>query len=190
MQPAARTIAHDDPPPPFVNLSRRTFIAAGTLGAIALATAAWIKGPHAPPSGVSRRTLDADAEALLGAVVPVLLAGALPEAPADRQRAIAETLSGIDIAIAGLPPSAQAELGQLFALLVLPPVRLALARVTAPWPEAAPDQVRRFLDRCRGSSWTLLRAAYDALHQLTYAAWYGNPHAWPGIGYDGPPPIG
>jgi hypothetical protein len=173
-----------------VILSRRTFIAAGIVGAVALATAGWLKGPHAPPSGARRRTLDADAEAILGAVVPVLLDGALPEAPEARQRMIAETLTAIDIAIAGLPPAAQSELSQLFALLALPPVRLGLARIAAPWPSAAPADVRVCLDRFRESSWSLQRATYDALHQLTFAAWYGNPQAWPAIGYAGPPSLG
>jgi hypothetical protein len=177
-------------PAPFVNLSRRTFLAAGLVGAAALGIAGWLKGPHAPTSGIPRRTLDADAEALLAAVVPVLLAGALPAEPRDRRAAVAETLTGIDIAIAGLPPAAQHEIGQLFALLSLPPVRLSFARVSAPWHEASPDDVRKFLDRCRESTWMLPRAAYDAMHQLTFAAWYGNPRAWSGIGYGGPPALG
>ena len=32
-----------------VIISRRTFIAVGVMGAVALATAGWLKGPHAPP---------------------------------------------------------------------------------------------------------------------------------------------
>lgn len=171
-------------------LSRRTFIATGIVGAVALAAAAWLKGPHAPPSGIARRALDADGEALFGAVAPVLLAGALPEAPVERAQALAETITGIDAAIAGLPIAAQAELAQLLALLALPPVRLGLARVSQPWAQADPADVRRFLDRCRDSPVTMLRAAYDALHKLTFAAWYGNPRSWPAIGYDGPPSLG
>ena len=129
------------PPYLILTISRRTFIKAGLVGAVALATAGWLKGPHAPPSGIPRRTLDADAEAILAAMVPVLLDGALPSAPDARQRALAETLTSIDVAIAGLPPAAQAELAQLFALLALPPVRLGLARVAAPWPQAAPATI-------------------------------------------------
>ena len=99
--------------------------------------------------------------------------------------------TSIDIAIAGLPLAAQAELAQLFALLALPPVRLGLARVAAPWPQAAPADVRRCASIAFARArWALPRAAYDALHQLTFAAWYGNPQAWPAIGYDGPPAIG
>ena len=170
-------------------LSRRTFIAAGIVGTAALVTAGWLKGPHAPPSAEPRRALDADAEAIMRAVVPVLLAGALPEDRAQRSAAVGETLSAIDQAIAGLPAAAQKELAELFALLALPPARLALARVGAPWPQAAVADVRAFLDRFRDSGFTLLRAAYRAMHELTFAAWYGNPRAWPAIGYPGPPPL-
>lgn len=174
----------------FVNISRRTFIVTGTAGALALATAAWLRGPHAPASPVAREALDADAEALFGAVAPVLLAGAWPEDPAGRELARRETLAGIDRAVAGLPPSSRSELGELVALLSLPPVRLGLAGVHGGWHEASPVAVRRFLDRLRGSAFLLPRAAYDALHALVFAAWYGNPRAWPAIGYEGPPSFG
>ena len=170
-------------------ISRRSFLAAGVLGATALAAASWLRSPHAPPGDVSLHALDADAQAILGAVVPVLLAGALPGEAAARQAAIADTLRGIDVAVAGLTPSAQEELRQLFALLALPPTRLALARVSSPWDQATTKEVREFLDRFRGSSFALLRSAYGALHQLTFAAWYGNPASWPRIGYEGPPDL-
>ncbi len=173
-----------------MNRSRRTFIVAGVAGAAALGLAAWLKGPHAPASGVPRRALDADGEALFAAVIPVLLAGALPRAPAERAAAIDETLAGVDLAVSGLPLAAQAELAQLIALLALPPVRWSFARVTSPWRDAPPAQVRAFLDRIRDSSLALPRTAYDALHQLTFAAWYGNTRSWPALGYDGPPALG
>ena len=112
-----------------------------------------------------------------------------PTDRAQRSAAVGETLAAIDQAIAGLPAAAQKELAELFALLALPPVRLALARVGAPWPQASAADVRAFLDRFRDSGFTLLRAAYGAMHELTFAAWYGNPRAWPAIGYPGPPPL-
>ena len=170
-------------------ISRRTFITAGVLGATALVTARWLRGPHAPPGDATLRALDADAQAILRAMVPVMLAGALPAGAAAKRQAIADTVRGIDVAVAGLPPSTQEELNQLFALLALPPGRLAIARVTRPWNEAPEADVRACLDRFRGSSLTLLRSAYGALHQLTFAAWYGNPASWPSIGYPGPPEL-
>ncbi len=170
-------------------ISRRTFLTAGVLGATALVAARWLRSPHAPPGNGALRALDADAQAILGAVVPVLLDGALPVAAAARKAAIDDTLRGIDVAVAGLAPSAQEELRQLFALLALPPARLALARVSVPWNEAPPAEVRAFLRRFRGSSLMLLRSAYGALHELTFAAWYGNPASWTRIGYPGPPDL-
>jgi hypothetical protein len=170
-------------------ISRRTFITTGILGAAALATAHWLRGPHAPAGDASLRVLDADAQAIMGALVPVLLAGALPVAADARTQAVAATVRGIDMAITGLWPSAQDELRQLFALLALPPARLAIARVSEPWDRASEADVRACLDRFRGSSLTLLRSAYAALHQLTFAAWYGNPASWARIGYPGPPEL-
>jgi hypothetical protein len=172
-----------------LRISRRTFIAAGVVGAAALVTAGWLKGPHAPPSPVPRGALDADGEAIMAAVIPVLLAGAWPDTPPAQQAALARTLAAVDVAIAGLPPASQAELAQLFALLALPPVRLGLARVAAPWPQAAPHEVRAFLDRFRDSSLMLPRSAYAAFHELVFAAWYGDPQAWTAIGYPGPPAL-
>ena len=170
-------------------ISRRTFITTGIFGAAALATAYWLRGPHAPAGDASLRVLDADAQAIMGAIVPVLLAGALPAAANARMQAVAATVRGIDTAITGLSPSAQDELRQLFALLALPPARLAIARVSAPWNQASEADVRACLDRFRGSSLTLLRSAYAAMHQLTFAAWYGNPASWVRIGYPGPPEL-
>ncbi len=170
-------------------ISRRTFITAGLLGVTALATARWLRGPHSPPGDASLPMLDADAQAILRAIVPVLLAGALPTEGVARRLAVAETVRGIDVAVAGLAPAAQEELRQLFALLALPPARLAIARVPSPWNEASEADVRACIDRFRRSSFQLLRSAYGALHQLTFGAWYGNPPSWPRIGYPGPPDL-
>ena len=172
-----------------MTLSRRTFVAAGLIGAAALATASWLRGPHVPAHAHARRALDTDGEAIFAAVAPVLLDGALPTDKSGRDAALERTLAGIDTAIAGLSPAAQAELAELIALLALPPVRLGIARVSDPWSAASAADVRRFLDTCRASRFTLMRAAYDALHDLTFAAWYGNPDAWPAIGYPGPPAL-
>ena len=172
-----------------LKLNRRTFLAVGVAGAGALAIAGWLRRSPAPTAGSAASNISPDGQAILRAIVPVLLHGALPQEPAARAAAIAQTLAALDTAIGGLPAAAQAELAQLFDLLSLPPVRLAVARIDAPWAQAAPDQVRACLDRFRGSSLQLLRASYDALHQLTFAAWYGNPQAWAAIGYPGPPAL-
>lgn len=170
-------------------ISRRTFIAAGVAGTVALVAAQWLRRPESDATLATRRAFDANGETIMFAVAPVLLAGVLPAADGERKVAIAQTLTDIDAAIAGLPRGAQAELAQLFALLALPPTRIVFAGIMAPWPEAPADDVRAFLDRFRASAWTLKRSAYDALHELVFASWYGNPRSWPATGYDGPPAL-
>jgi hypothetical protein len=173
--------------------SRRTFLAAGVAGGIALGFAWWWRDrPAFVPGGAgvdALTALDRSAPAIVAAIVPVLLAGALPAADPERRSAIDETTLNVGRAIAGLPPAAQQELGELFALLGFGPARIALARVVAPWNEADHDEVAAFLERWRVSGFLLLRSAYDALHQIVLAAWYGNPRSWPAIGYPGPPNI-
>ena len=171
-----------------MNTSRRTFIAVGVAGAAVLAAAQFL------PRGSSRRNpslkaLDAEGEAIVAAIVPAMLAGALPEGVDARADAIRETISAIDDAILGLPPRARKELEQLFALLASAAGRFALARTTESWTAMTLADVQAFLERLRASRWSLLRAAYDALHQLVMASWYGNPRAWAAIGYAGPPAL-
>jgi hypothetical protein len=175
-------------------ITRRTFLIVGAGGAAALAAAYWLRhkpdaGPAAP-GATPWAGLDPQARDVVAAITPVLLEGALPAAGSDRQAALDQTIDDVGRAIAGLTPSARDELGQLFALLAFAPARVLLARVSAPWREAAPADVGAFLDRWRDSRWALQRSAYDAFHQLVFAAWYGNPRSWPATGYGGPPSIG
>ena len=167
-------------------MRRRTFLAVGAASAATLAAAGWWSWLR-KPGAVAARVLDDDASAIVAAIVPAMLAGALPETGPARDVAIREVVAGVDKAISGLPPHARAEIRELFALLALAPARRAFAGVAAPWSEASVDEVAAFLDRWRGSGWALKRSAYDALHQLIIAAWYGNPRSWASIGYDGPP---
>jgi len=173
--------------------TRRSFLVAGLAGGAALAAAHWLRGTRepGPVSGpnAALAALDAGAPMIIAAIVPVMLDGALPEEAAARQAAVAETVAGVARAVGGLSPAAQKELAELFSLLALPPTRIALAGVTTPWAEASSAAVAAFLERWRGSRWMLLRSAYDGLHQLILAAWYGNPRSWPSIGYPGPPAI-
>lgn len=168
-----------------MNLSRRIFIFVGVAGAAALVAARFL-----PRSTPATSALGTDGATVMTAVVPVMLGDALPPAGEARNAALRETLAALDGAIAGLAPRARKELADLFALLVLPPARWSLAHTTAPWSEATAEDVGAFLARLRDSRIGLLRAAYDALHQLVMAAWYGNPRAWQAIGYPGPPRLG
>ena len=179
---------------PTSQLSRRRFLTMGIGGAAALVCARWLYSRDEAPDASAKawEWLDGRRSTIIAAIVPVMLAGALPEHAREGARAAtarAEVIAGIDRAIAGLPPSVRDEIGDLFALLAFAPARCLLAGVWSPWERASPDEVANFLARWHGSRFALLRSAYDALHQITYAAWYGNPRSWQAIGYAGPPAL-
>jgi len=181
-------LPNPDPAPLLV--SRRTLLKIGVAGGAALLLA---RGLYTAASAASdtptAQRLDADARAILAAVTPVMLAGALP-AGADGATALREALAGIEQAIGGLPPAARKELEELFSLLAFAPTRCLVAGVWKPWPEATRESVAAFLASWRESRFSLLRAAYGALHQIILGAWYGMPRAWGPIGYPGPPSLG
>ncbi|HEY1326420.1 MAG TPA: hypothetical protein VGI14_05745 [Casimicrobiaceae bacterium] len=167
-------------------MDRRAFLVTGTLGGAALVAGGWLHFSRYRSRAV---TLDTDARAIVTAMVPAFLAGALPD-DARRADAIRETVDGVAQAIRGLPPATRAEVAQLFGLLGFAPARIAMTRLWSDWPRARTSDVQAALDRWQASRSSLLRSAYDGLHQLILAAWYGNPRAWPAIGYAGPPRLG
>jgi hypothetical protein len=128
--------------------------------------------------------LDDEDRAIVAAIAPVLLAGALPS-----RDAIEQVVRGTDVAIVGLPLSVRAEIRQLFGVLRFPPSRMLAAGIWHPWHSATEAEIGQFLQRWRYSGIVQLRSAYDALHQLLMAAWYGNGESWSAIGYSGPPRV-
>lgn len=172
-------------------LTRRQFIKAGLVGGLALSAAGLFYSrslKEAPATAVPRR-LTFQERAIVAALVPAILAGVLPEAGEARAKAVAQTVDGVGVAIAGLSAAAQKELAELFALLGIAPARVLLARLWPGWEAAAPAEVAAFLQGWRTSRFALLRSAYAALHDLVLGAWYGNPDNWQAIGYPGPPEI-
>jgi len=152
-----------------------------------LVAARWLR-PPLPQSATAGLT--ADAADVMRAIAAAMLDGALPGDATTRRAAIDETVDAVGTAIAGLPPLAREELATLFALLAFAPLRVAFANVDTGWRDADVAATNAFLDRLQTSRWSVKRVAYDALHQLTFAAWYANPRTWPSIGYPGPPTLG
>ena len=172
-------------------MRRRHFIQAGVCGAALLALARWIDRPlEAASLPAPRHFLDARGMKTVGALVPVVLAGALPADEAARRVAIGEIVAAFDRAVTGLAIPVQQEIGELFSFLHTPPLRVAFAGLWAPVEESTPQQLVEFLGRWRDSPFALQRASYRALTQLIQAAWYGNPASWASIGYAGPPALG
>jgi hypothetical protein len=166
-------------------ISRRAFLTRGALAALALAGAgALVRFTQRP---AARFTLDGEARVALGAIVPAMLAGALPDEPAAKSAAAAAAVGRVHQAILGLPLAAQQEIQDLFGLLALAPARRFLAGVPDGWAGADPGQVAAFLQGWRLHRLALLQVAYHALHDLVLGAWYADPSAWAAIGYPGPP---
>ncbi|MHB8178507.1 MAG: hypothetical protein ACYDA5_07665 [Vulcanimicrobiaceae bacterium] len=128
--------------------------------------------------------LDEEDRAIVAAIAPVMLAGALPAG------AVEQVVRGTDVAIAGLPLHVRAQIRQLFGVLRFPLTRMFVAGIWHPWHSANAGEIAAFLQHWRYSPVVQLRSAYDALHQLLMAAWYGNEQAWPPTGYPGPPKVG
>lgn len=165
-------------------LPRRTFLKAGALAALALAAGGGIyRFTHATPG---RFVLDGETRAAIDAIVPAMLAGALPQQPAARGAAIAGATERVHQTILGLPLATQKEIADLFGLLALGPARRFVAGVPDSWAAASTEQVGAFLQGWRRNRFAMLQVAYHALHDLVLGAWYADASAWPAIGYPGP----
>jgi hypothetical protein len=170
--------------------SRRQFLKAGLAAGVVLAGAGWIASRRGRGPVPGLHWLDERSAAIVTALVPVLLEGALPATGPERAEAIRETVEAFDRAVSGLAPAVQEEIAQLFSLLALAAGRFVVAGVRSAWAEATRDEIAAFLSRWRTSRFGLLRSGYQALAQLVLAAWYGNSRSWAGIAYPGPPSLG
>ena len=175
-------------------MTRRQLIQTGIAGAVVLAVAdvgyQLFDDGHSvvADDGYVYRVLSAQGRVIVAAIAPAMLAGALPSI--DVAAAIRDVVRGFDTAVSGLTPSVQGEVQQLLSLLGFPITRWLVAGIGVQWHAATLEQVSAFLTRWRFSNVSMLRSAYDALHQLVNAAWYGGGQSWPSIGYPGPPKVG
>ncbi len=157
--------------------TRRQFLQVGLAGTIVLLTVPVLSRPGATP------------RAAIGALVPVVLAGSLPEEPAARSRAVREVVEAFERAVAGMSPAVQEEIAQLLGLLTFAPTRILFTGLASRVESSSPEALAAFLERWRISRFDLLRAGYQALTQLIQASWFDNPSAWAAIGYPGPPAL-
>lgn len=166
--------------------NRRTFLKVGALAALTLAAGGGIYRATHPSGPLQRFVLDGEARAAIDAIVPAMLAGALPTGAAQRSAAIGATTERVHQAIRGLPLGAQKEVQDLFGLLALAPARRVLTGISGGWASATPEQVTVFLQEWRFHSLAMLQTAYHALHDLIIGSWYADPSSWSAIGYPGP----
>jgi hypothetical protein len=120
----------------------------------------------------------------LEGVIPAMLAGALPSDSGRQKAAIEQTRLAVETAIAGLSPSAQSEIAQLFALLASKPGQW-LAGVGS-WDQASAKELSEFLSGWRKHKVSLFQVGYQALHDLITGSYYAEKSNWEQLGYPGP----
>jgi hypothetical protein len=166
-------------------MQRRTLlgmgVAAGALlvlvggGAALLYESAWRNGKLLP---AGRHVLSAVARAVLD--------GSLPNDTTAQAAAIEAHLTRIEATVGAMPAHTQREIADLLALLALPPLRATLFGLSGAWADAPLADVQAALQSMRQSSLLPKRQAYNALRDLTHAAYFADASTWPLLRYPGP----
>lgn len=168
-------------------MQRRTLIRVGVAAGLALAAGAGLVALVQP--GRANGRLTAAGRDLFAAVARAVLDGLLPADAAARQAALDDHLKRLEQAIAGMPPSVQAEIDELTTLAASAPGRRALIGLGSPWSEASPAEIGQALNALRHSSIGLRQQVYQALRELTNAAFFADTGTWPMMGYAGQRPV-
>lgn len=161
------------------------------LGIASTATLALLGGGAAllyEPTWRDGRLTDSGRQ-VLAAIARAVLDGSLPVDTGPQQAAIASHLDRMDATLRAMPPATQREVGDLLALLALPPGRLALAGLASDWARADVAQIQTALQAMRSSRLALRQQAYHALRDLTHAAYFADSATWAQLGYPGPTKI-
>jgi hypothetical protein len=165
-------------------MHRRRLLKVGVGAAALLAVAG--AGIALVRPGVVAGRLTPEADVVFAAVARAVLDKSLPNQASQRQAALQTHLSRMNALIGALPVPIQVELSNLLALLASAPGRTILAGLGTPWVDAATAEIQACMEGLRTSSVQLRQQVYHALRDLTNAAFYADPGAWPLMGYPGP----
>ena len=172
------------------NSHRRHFLKVGLLGSATLTVAACSSiGSREAEKCPDCLWLQHDDRHLLHAIIPVMLAGALPLEVVERKKAIDEIIIGFDLSVSHFPKTVRDEIEQLLWVLEFPLTRSLIAGVWSSWRNTNETSVKALLTNWQNSDFDLLRVGYTALHDLIAGAWYANPRSWQRIHYPGPPKL-
>jgi hypothetical protein len=134
-------------------------------------------------------TLSSSARDLWRAVGSAFLEGNLPAAGPARQISLAAWLARLESTLSALPERTQGDVHTLTNLLLSGPGRWALTGVRCSLTEVSTPVLQDALQGMRMSSLDLRQQAYQAMHDLTGAAYYSDPETWGVLGYPGPVPV-
>jgi hypothetical protein len=168
-------------------LGRREFLRLGTTATLALGLSAPVAGlltgcsSSNPPAEGYRHLRPADLD-LLAPLVPVALAGALPDGT-DPKR----PLRVLDSLLHHFSPGGRKVLFQLLDLLQLAPARWYLTGTWAAFGEQSEDELQATLTQWARSDSGFARVAHSAAVKPMMIAWYSEPDIALTTGYPGPP---
>lgn len=166
-------------------MQRRALLKLGLVSAAGLALAGVTIG-QLQPGVTAEGRLTQSGRSLFAAIAPVVLDNSLPTVPAQREATLLAHLDRLDIVIGAFPRTTREELSQLLAVLATLPGRWSLAGLRVPWEEAGLEDVLTALQSMRVSRLSLRQQAYQALRDLTNAAYFGAPSVWHLLDYPGP----
>lgn len=171
-------------------LNRRQFLKVGILGTAVLVAAggiASLSGCSADSAAPGFRQLRSDDLRMLRRLIPVVLAGAMPES--QQAATVEQVLLSLDNNLDRLSPSLNRQVLQLFDLLTTGITRGPVTGIWGSWADASDEAVSAFLRRWENSSFALFQQGQHALSNLILLACYSTPIAWAQCGYPGPPRI-
>jgi len=165
-------------------MKRRSLLITGAGAGVLLALGGAAAVAWEP--GLKGGRLSASASRLMTAVAKAVLEGNLPEDEPGRGAALAAHQQRVEASIAGLAPATRTELSDLLALLCTSAGRWALTGLSSDWSRASTAEVRDRLQAMRLSSHLTQRQIYQALRELSSAAWFADAGTWVQLGYPGP----
>lgn len=165
-------------------MKRRTILTLGVVGTTVLAVTG---GALALIQPARRNAAFSDsARTMLSAVARAVLAEILPAENEANAAAMQGLLQRLQTTISGMPTAMQAEVDELLTIVSSAPGRRALVGLSDSWDVASTPAVTGALQDMRTSSLAVRQQAFHALRDLTNAAYFADPSAWPTIGYPGP----
>lgn len=170
-----------------LHLNRRQFLRAGVLGSALLAGGASVSSL----SGCSSRQSAADGFLhlrpadieMLTPLVPVLLAGALPNGDADVPR----VLQRLDSLLESPAPGSREALFQLYDVLQMGAFRWWVMDAWTHPAKLSSEQIDQGLGNWSRKQNSFARLAFNGLSQPLMLAWYTDPDIAKSTGYPGPP---
>lgn len=168
-------------------MQRRTLLRIGLAAGLTLTAGAGLVALVKPGREAGRLT--PAGRALWAGVARGVLGSLLPTDAASLKPALDAHLLRLEQAIAGMPPGVQAEIDELTTLAASAPGRAALVGLSTPWDEASPAEVEAALNVLRHSSIGLRQQVYQALRELTNAAFFADTATWGLMGYAGQRPV-